>query len=117
MQRLENPTHELAINGYIKGHKFNEEELTKSGTLNDIRSFISDYFIPIQSVNKDNSSYGLKHIVEKNIGRYVAIGELIYAMHLNGFHVFRETGSVNCHFNLSKKNLKGLQMLGKSRVY
>ncbi len=99
----------LAINGFIENHKFNEKELLASGIVALIRPFIRNNFQKIQSINKAHSSYGLKHLLEKHTAKNIANGELIYAMHLEGFQVYRPPFDINCHFNISEKSVTALK--------
>lgn len=75
-------------------------------TVELLRPEIKKYFAKIKSVNRNHSSYGLKHIVERHLGTYVSNGELIYAMHLEGYKIFRET--INCSFNVSESSIRHL---------
>lgn len=86
---------------------FEENIFKKAGNIEQIRAVIKTYFRKMDSINFDNSSYGLKHIVEKDLGFYVTNGELIYAMALENFTI--EKGSVNCFFNVSKVGIKLLK--------
>lgn len=80
-----------------------------------IRSIIKANYVPIKSIMRHRSSYGLKHDVEKRqeavaIGNYVSNGELIYAMHLEGYQlVSTYDGSPNAYFNVSYKSVRELR--------
>lgn len=86
---------------------FDDKIFKKAGNIEQIRAIIKTYFRKTESINYDNSSYGLKHIVEKDLGIYVTNGELIYAMSLEDFTI--EKGSVNCFFNVSKAGIRLLK--------
>lgn len=60
----------------------------------------------IKSINKVHSSYGLKHIAEKQIG-YITNGVFIAAAISCGFE-FKPIAedSINVHFNMSEKSIK-----------
>lgn len=89
--------------------KFNEETFKENITINLVRNAIRKYFTKSKNINKDLSSYGLKHTLERHLGTYVSNGELIYAMHLEGFKIERDR--INCFFNLK---LSGLSELSNS---
>jgi hypothetical protein len=57
-------------------------------------------FAKIKSFNKRGTSYGLKHIAERDIG-YVTNGVFIAAAIAEGFRVRREGRSPNAVFNIS----------------
>lgn len=56
----------------------------------------------IKTINKRHSSYGLKHMAEKEIG-YITNGAFICAALFCGFK-FKVSGP-NAHFNISEKSL------------
>jgi len=85
--------------------EFDSNIFSDNQTLNLVRSIIRKYLTKSNSVYKYTSSYGLKHIIERHIGTYVSNGELIYAMHLEGFNIIRD-GSINCFFNIKKGEIK-----------
>ena len=57
-------------------------------------------FSKLKNINKNGSSYGLKHIAEREIG-YITNGELIAAALMEGFDVMIE--GPNGYFNISQK--------------
>lgn len=68
--------------------------------------YIDQNFYPIKTINRNNSSYGIKHLVEDSIGQYVANGELIIAM-INCGYKYKQwsVSSPNCWFNVSQKSI------------
>ena len=76
----------------------------------DLRDFINMEFVKRKTLNKKRSSYGIKHYVERRIGRrdkYVSNGELINAMIACGFdYELTHPGSPNYHFNVSEKSFR-----------
>ncbi|MDA3852630.1 MAG: hypothetical protein PF444_00075 [Bacteroidales bacterium] len=86
---------------------FDAKIFNKAESIDKIRKVIKTYLRKTDTTNYDNSSYGLKHIIEKHIGFYVSNGEVIYAMHLEGFKI--EKGSINCLFNVSKAGIRLLK--------
>lgn len=88
---------------------FKESTFRNTEKINKIREVIKLYFHKTKSINKDNSSYGLKHILENHFDFYVSNGELIYAMYLEDYTIERK--NVNCHFNIGKD---GIRLLKKS---
>ena len=59
-------------------------------------------FDKIKALNKLGSSYGLKHVAERDIG-YITNGVFIAAAIAEGFTVRRMDGSPNALFNISTK--------------
>jgi len=59
-----------------------------------------------KTINQNVSSYGLKHIAERDIGRYIGNGSFIEAMNILGFEKKEIKGTPNYFFNihLEKKN-------------
>ena len=57
-------------------------------------------FVKLKNINKTGSSYGLKHVAEREIG-YITNGELIAAALMEGFNVQIE--GPNGYFNISQK--------------
>lgn len=69
-----------------------------------IRLWIQINLSKIKSANRKYSSYGLKHICERDhlanpIGNYVSNDEFIEAMKLEGYKLFPILGTPNYHFN------------------
>lgn len=78
-------------------------------SLRDIRAFIRDKLVIQKNINLETSSYGLKHIAEREVGRYVGNGELIAAMILEGYDHVVSHGlnyPYNAHFNVSERSIK-----------
>ena len=87
----------------------------------DIEEFIKNNFIKRKTLNRTRSSYGLKHYVEKRLGRrhgYVSNQELIHAMIHCGFN-YEETepDSPNYYFNVSEKSFRYMTPLEKEQHY
>lgn len=58
-----------------------------------------------KTLNKDHSSYGMKHIVERKYRCYVSNGAFIVAAILSGFDIGRcRFDSANAHINISSKS-------------
>ena len=66
-----------------------------------------------EKINKKHTSYGLKHIFEKN-NFYITNGAFKGAMVVAGFKVADET-ELNWRFNISEKSVKDI--LNKQRKY
>jgi hypothetical protein len=81
--------HELRIN-----HKAVEETYY----------WIQKNMMPIKSFNLEVTSYGLKHRAEFEIG-YIINGVFIAAALIAGYRVKSRNGSINVHFNMSKKRI------------
>lgn len=68
---------------------------------------------PIRTINKNHTSYGLKHLAERqakklsnNEVNYITNGALILAMVDAGFRFVRDGDSPNVFFNVSERTLK-----------
>jgi len=85
--------------------------------VNEARLWIREYMKKVEHIIYINSSYGLKHICEPFMSEhYIANGEFIYAMVLEGFNIVRgSVGSPNCFFNAKK--LKGIDLKSKNLLY
>jgi len=102
----------LSLNGFSNGkEKFNPKIFSENKKIKNLRTEIRKYFRKTKSFNMKASSYGLKHDFEKHIGEYVANGELIYAMYLEGYKIKRD--DINCHFNISSVGLNNLRTSNK----
>jgi hypothetical protein len=87
--------------------KFNSEIFKDNETIELLRPVIRKYFRETKTIYRQSSSYGIKHVAENHIGTYVSNGELIYAMHLEGYKIKRDT--INCCFNISGPDLRLLR--------
>ena len=67
---------------------------------------------PIRSINKNASSYGLKHLFEDYIGEYVSNGDLIVAMLTCGYRYERSKETPNCFFNVSQHGVNLVKEIG-----
>lgn len=76
--------------------------------INKIRLFIRDNLKKTKTINRRDSSYGIKHKVERNTDLYITNGELIAAMILEGYRFKRDWTKINCNFNVSTSSLKKL---------
>lgn len=83
--------------------------------LNAARDVILCYLRPINRINKSESSYSLKHIVEHILAKetngainYISNGTFILAMYSCGFRIWRTKGSKICFFNVSNKSVRYL---------
>lgn len=86
---LSQEKHELRIN-----HKAVEETY----------HWIKKNMTPIKSFNLESTSYALKHRAEFEIG-YIINGVFIAAALIAGYRVKVRNGSINVHFNMSKKRI------------
>lgn len=63
-----------------------------------------------ESVNRKITSYGLKHIVEQDIGKYISNDSFIVAMEQCGFKASKIKDSPNYYFNvILSKRLRTIQ--------
>lgn len=101
----ENDLRGLTLNGFENEYKrFDNEIFKENETILHLRKLISKYLTKTEKPNMKINSYGMKHTVERIIDRYVSNGELIYAMHLEGFKIKRY--GINCCFNLKAEDYK-----------
>ena len=55
-----------------------------------------------KTINTASSSYGLKHVVERVMGQYVANGEFICAALVLGYKMKKLKDNPNAYFNIRK---------------
>jgi len=55
---------------------------------------------PRKTINKRITSYGLKHLAERQVGSYISNEALIQAMIESGFRAQQIRGTPNYHFNV-----------------
>ncbi len=102
--KLEN----ITKNGFEIPNKESKE--VKIEELADIIEFINTHFNMIKNINTRHSSYGLKHILERSMGKYISNGELITAMIICGYkHKRYRLNGLNCYFNVGNVNEKRLR--------
>lgn len=85
---------------------FNETELEEIQDNQDlIQAWCKARLLPHlkQSINFNHSSYGLKHLAEKELGFYISNGQLKYAMAMLGVNYSQRPNSPNCFYPLSEK--------------
>jgi len=92
----------LTKNGF--SHSDKEEDQIDKTQLEHIIRFIEMWFDKTKSINKKQSSYGLKHLVERNIDTYVSNGELIASMIICDYKY--KADGINCYFNVNTNNVK-----------
>jgi hypothetical protein len=93
--------------GLTQSEKKNALGNDKKDLLNRLEEFekVCDWLstkIKIKSINTKRTSYGLKHLVEQELGCYISNGMLIVAAIHCGFKVKRK--SHNAMFNISEKS-------------
>lgn len=59
----------------------------------------------IANLNQRRTSYGLKHVAERAMGRYISNGAFIAAALLDGWQVKRLPSGPNAWLNISQKTL------------
>lgn len=92
----------LTKNGF--SHSDKKEDQIDKNELEHIICFIELWFDKTKSINKKQSSYGLKHLVERNIENYVSNGELIASMIICDYKY--KVDGINCYFNVNTNNVK-----------
>jgi len=85
----------LTKNGFYASDKL-EDRIDKKELVHII-SFIELHFYKTKSINKKQSSYGLKHLVARDIGINVSNGDLIASMIMCGYR--HKVEGINCYFN------------------
>ena len=72
--------------------------------------WICDNLMRIGSINRSITSYGLKHLAERQLGFYVSNDKLIDTMIFAGFKfVGCSPDRVNLYFNVSQKSINKLK--------
>jgi len=100
----ENDLKGLSLNGFGEYGEEDFKELVNSPRLERIQALIKKYFkSKVKGFFNLYSSYMLKRVAQKYIGEYVSSGEFIYAMHLEGFRVKKD--SVNAYFNIKESDV------------
>lgn len=56
-----------------------------------------------KTINRNHTSYGLKHIVEDKIDRYVSNGVLKYCLAVLGVKGYQKIGDPNIYYPISEK--------------
>lgn len=67
--------------------------------LDHIVEYIEMWFDKTKTIRKRQSSYGLKHLIERNTGTYISNGDLIAAMIICGYRYQKD--GINCYFNVT----------------
>ena len=66
--------------------------------------------VPIQTISRNRTSYGLKHIAEKfSPNKYLSNGVFITAAIIAGYPYRTHPGSPNVSFGMSERSIKRLQ--------
>lgn len=86
-----------------------DKEMTESYIIKIIQDWILVNLKPTKAINKNITSYGLKHLAEQDLG-YISNEQFIKAAQLLGFkNVPDGANSPNFCFNFSKESIKELQ--------
>jgi len=85
-----------------------KEDIIDVNSIEDIISYIEFYFITTKSINKKTTSYGLKNIIERRIGRYVCNGDLIISMIICGYKYNNIDNGPNVYFNVCEKSCRNI---------
>jgi hypothetical protein len=76
--------------------------------VNDTKEWLLDSVAPIKTLNTRRSSYGVKHVAEKDIG-YITNGVFIAAAVIAGYNYEIHPNSPNVTFGFSEKSLKAIE--------
>ncbi len=94
----------LTLNGFQEPlEEFDSAIFDSIQSVPILRKEIKKFLEPRLTNNRSFGSYGLKHHAEKHIGEYVENGTFIYAMHLEGYKIFKS--GINCTFNISTPSI------------
>lgn len=74
----------------------------------EIASWLLDTISPIKTIDQSRTSYRLKHIVERRLGKYITNGQFIAAAIICGYPYKMIPGSPNVHFGMSRKSFNKL---------
>lgn len=73
----------------------------------EVGEWLRHNIVPRKTLNDDAHSYGLKHVAERAMGKYVSNGELIAAAIIAGYPYGRPRfGSPNTVFGMSSRSIK-----------
>jgi hypothetical protein len=84
--------------------KFKQNEVYNFGKIEKVSKYLAKNIRKRATINKNYTSYGLKHIIEYDLG-YVSNGEIILSALLAGFRM-DNTSSVNPCFNVNTTDVK-----------
>ncbi|WP_304138753.1 hypothetical protein [Mesonia mobilis] len=79
-----------------------KKNVVDQSSIKDIVEFLNLNFIKSKKINMSKSSYGLKHVVEKKLGRYVSNGDLIASMIICEYDYIVD--GPNAYFNIEAIN-------------
>jgi hypothetical protein len=82
-----------------------EELVEREPTVLEIGAWLRENIRPIKTPSV--GSYGMKHLVERAIGKYVTNGEFIAAALISGYS-FKYRGGPNMQFGMSLRDVKRL---------
>jgi hypothetical protein len=80
-----------------------EELVKREATVLEIGAWLHDNITPIKT--RSVGSYGMKHLVERAIGKYVTNGEFIAAALISGYS-FKHRHGPNMQFGMSLRDVK-----------
>lgn len=93
---------------YEEQFKRNQEDLLESVAAFEKACEWLEQIKKIKTINRKRSSYGLKHVAEKDIG-YITNGVFIAAAVHSGFEYKMYDNSPNVAFNMSEKSIKQIE--------
>jgi len=92
--------------------------------VSDCYYFLLDYTFPQKTINTNNSSYGLKHLVERfnrnnllgsnGCDAFVSNGSFILAALMQGFRI-KHVDNLNVSINISVKSIRYLEPLTRKQ--
>lgn len=107
----------LGLYGFINGKSTEKEEVFDTAKIEKIKCFIVENIGRIKTINREISSYGIKHIIEDSVGEYVSNGECIKAFIELGFNVAEQQGGLNAYFNVSSADLAMIKHKRRMNIY
>ena len=78
------------------------------------REWIAQHFLPTARINSRRSSYGMKHVMERESGYYVTNGVFIAAMLANGYRMKRKP-FYNPSFNVAEFSVRQMELQNETR--
>ena len=97
----------LNVNGQDVYIRIDDEidYIVDNETIELVLEWVKKYIRPYEqcNINYSHSSYGLKHIVEENIGMYVNNGVFKVAMAKLGFGISHKYSYLNPSYNIDEK--------------
>lgn len=109
LQAVLNRMPNLSDSGFRVWESFDDDRATlaqRGGEFDKVREWIWRNFNAIRTMNHRHTSYGLKHLVENDLGFHISNGLFIAAMAGAGYRV--DVIGHNARFNVSERSVAAL---------